>query len=104
MAQAAHLTEAAPLLVTRGIDQILPQPGGAAGSRIEVRAGEIVGVIGPNGSGKSTFFNLVTGFLRGPTRARAEFGGSADHAPSARPPSRGSASPAPSRARGCSRG
>ncbi len=31
---------------------------------IEVRRGEILGVIGPNGSGKSTFFNLITGFSK----------------------------------------
>ncbi|HZT19358.1 MAG TPA: ABC transporter ATP-binding protein, partial [Dongiaceae bacterium] len=42
--------------------------------RIEVRAGEVVGVIGPNGSGKSTFFNLVTGFLK-PNAGTVEFAG-----------------------------
>jgi ABC-type branched-subunit amino acid transport system ATPase component len=31
---------------------------------IEVRPGEIVGVIGPNGSGKTTLFNCVTGLYR----------------------------------------
>ena len=30
---------------------------------IEVRSGELLGVIGPNGSGKTTLFNMLTGFL-----------------------------------------
>lgn len=33
------------------------------GMDLEVRSGEIVGLIGPNGSGKSTFFNVVAGFI-----------------------------------------
>lgn len=31
---------------------------------LEVRAGQIVGLIGPNGSGKTTTFNLMSGVLR----------------------------------------
>jgi branched-chain amino acid transport system permease protein len=31
---------------------------------LEVRAGEIVGLIGPNGSGKSTLINVVSGYYR----------------------------------------
>jgi ABC-type branched-subunit amino acid transport system ATPase component len=31
---------------------------------LEVRNGEVVGLIGPNGSGKTTFFNVVTGIYR----------------------------------------
>ncbi|HUJ88966.1 MAG TPA: ABC transporter ATP-binding protein [Syntrophorhabdales bacterium] len=34
------------------------------GIDIELRPGEIVGLVGPNGAGKSTVFNLITGFLR----------------------------------------
>ncbi len=41
---------------------------------IELREGEILGVIGPNGSGKSTFFNLITGFSR-PDSGAIEFRG-----------------------------
>ena len=30
---------------------------------LDVRKGEILGLIGPNGSGKTTFFNVVTGIF-----------------------------------------
>ncbi len=30
---------------------------------LEVKAGEILGLIGPNGSGKTTLFNVISGFL-----------------------------------------
>jgi branched-chain amino acid transport system ATP-binding protein len=42
--------------------------------RLELKVGEILGVIGPNGSGKSTFFNCVTGFSR-PDSGTVEFEG-----------------------------
>ena len=34
------------------------------GVAIDVKPGEIVGLVGPNGAGKSTIFNLITGFLK----------------------------------------
>lgn len=37
---------------------------------LEVRAGEVFGLLGPNGSGKTTALRLLLGFLR-PTRGRA---------------------------------
>lgn len=30
---------------------------------VEIRAGELVGIVGANGSGKTTFLNLITGYL-----------------------------------------
>src|SRR5215813_4225406 len=64
MTPAAVSPEAAPLLVTRDLTKSFRRLVALKNHRIEVRSGEIVGVIGPNGSGKSTFFNLVTGFLK----------------------------------------
>jgi branched-chain amino acid transport system ATP-binding protein len=64
MISAAVSPEAAPLLVTRDLTKSFRRLVALKNHRIEVKSGEIVGVIGPNGSGKSTFFNLVTGFLK----------------------------------------
>jgi branched-chain amino acid transport system ATP-binding protein len=44
------------------------------GVSLEVRAGEIVGLIGPNGSGKTTLLNILSGFL-GPSAGRVLFEG-----------------------------
>jgi branched-chain amino acid transport system ATP-binding protein len=74
MAAGAHLTEAAPLLVTSELTKSFRSLVALRNHAIEVRAGEIVGVIGPNGSGKTTFFNLVTGFIK-PNMGRVEFAG-----------------------------
>ena len=41
------------------------------GASLDVEAGSITALIGPNGAGKSTLFNVVSGFLRPQTRARA---------------------------------
>jgi branched-chain amino acid transport system ATP-binding protein len=41
---------------------------------VEVRAGEILGVIGPNGCGKTTLFNCILGQYR-PDRGRVEIDG-----------------------------
>lgn len=34
------------------------------GVSLEVKKGEVLGIIGPNGSGKTTLINVVTGFIR----------------------------------------
>lgn len=45
-----------------------------AGITMDVRQGEILGVLGPNGSGKTTLFNLLTGIYK-PDTGRVVFQG-----------------------------
>jgi branched-chain amino acid transport system ATP-binding protein len=68
------IASSAPLLATRGLTKTFGSLVALKDQEIEVRPGEIIGVIGPNGSGKSTFFNLVTGFLK-PDRGDVLFDG-----------------------------
>jgi len=51
------------LLETRGLTKQFSGIVATDGLDIDVREGEILGLIGPNGSGKTTTFNLLTGFL-----------------------------------------
>lgn len=46
----------------------------ADGITVEIRAGELVGIVGANGSGKTTFLNIITGYLK-PDRGRVLFMG-----------------------------
>lgn len=41
---------------------------------VEVRSGEILGIVGPNGSGKTTLFNVISGLYR-PNSGRVTLGG-----------------------------
>ncbi len=49
------------LLAARGLAKSFRGVKALAGVDVEVRRGEILGLLGPNGSGKSTFINVVTG-------------------------------------------
>lgn len=51
------------LLETRGMTKRFGGIVATDDLNLEVREGEIMGLIGPNGSGKTTTFNLLTGFL-----------------------------------------
>jgi branched-chain amino acid transport system permease protein len=53
-----------PLLVARGVTKAFKGVQALAGANLEVRRGEILGLVGPNGSGKSTLINVVSGHYR----------------------------------------
>jgi branched-chain amino acid transport system permease protein len=50
-----------PLLVARGVAKAFKGVQALASVDLEVRRGEILGLVGPNGSGKSTLINVVSG-------------------------------------------
>ena len=87
MEPAAVSPGSSPILVTRDLTKSFRSLIALKNHSVEVKRGEIVGVIGPNGSGKSTFFNLVTGFLR-PNAGAVEFEGSRSQQKPPRPSSR----------------
>jgi branched-chain amino acid transport system permease protein len=53
-----------PLLVARGVRKAFRGVRAVDGVDLEVREGEILGVLGPNGSGKSTMINVISGHYR----------------------------------------
>jgi len=55
---------AVPLLGCADVTKAFRGLQALAGVTLEVRAGEILGLIGPNGSGKSTLINVVSGYYR----------------------------------------
>ena len=50
-----------PILVVKGVTKAFKGVQALAGVDLEVRRGEILGLVGPNGSGKSTLINVVSG-------------------------------------------
>ena len=60
------------LLVTHGLTRQFGGGVALSGLDLEVRRGELLGLIGPNGSGKTTFFNVLTGLFP-PTRGEVLF-------------------------------
>lgn len=50
-----------PILVARNVSKAFKGVQALSETSIEVRRGEILGLVGPNGSGKSTFINVVSG-------------------------------------------
>jgi len=62
------------LLRVRGLAKSFKGVHALAGVDLDVRRGEILGLLGPNGSGKSTFINVVSGHFA-PTRGSIWFEG-----------------------------
>jgi branched-chain amino acid transport system permease protein len=61
------------LLAVRGVVKSFKGVRALYGVDLDVREGEVLGVIGPNGSGKSTLINVVSGHFR-PDAGSAHFG------------------------------
>ncbi|MBV9361776.1 MAG: branched-chain amino acid ABC transporter ATP-binding protein/permease, partial [Betaproteobacteria bacterium] len=53
-----------PILIARGVSKAFSGVQALTEASLEVRRGEILGLVGPNGSGKSTFINVVSGHYR----------------------------------------
>jgi branched-chain amino acid transport system permease protein len=64
----------APLLRTRALAKSFAGVQALERIDVEIRRGEILGLIGPNGSGKSTFINVISGHLAA-SAGRIEFEG-----------------------------
>ncbi|MCC7047809.1 MAG: branched-chain amino acid ABC transporter ATP-binding protein/permease [Alphaproteobacteria bacterium] len=64
------------ILRLRGVRKKFGGVAALAGIDLEIRAGELVGIIGPNGSGKTTLVNVIAGLYR-PDGGRVEFRGKA---------------------------
>jgi branched-chain amino acid transport system permease protein len=61
---AATPPQAAPLLVCENVQLAFSGVRALAGVSLELRQGEILGLVGPNGSGKSTLTNVISGYYR----------------------------------------
>lgn len=62
------------MIVTEGLSKVYGTNVALADLHLEVRKGEVFGLLGPNGSGKTTTIRLLLGLLR-PSAGRATVGG-----------------------------
>ena len=63
------MPETVPILQTIELTKSFGMVTAADAISVEIRAGELVGIVGANGSGKTTFLNIITGYLK-PDRGR----------------------------------
>lgn len=54
----------APIVVTRGLGRAFGRADVLSGVDLEVRPGEVLGLVGPNGGGKSTLLVILAGLVR----------------------------------------
>src|SRR5215475_6759026 len=55
--------ENAPAISARNLSKRYGQVTALEGLTLDIRAGEVFGLLGPNGSGKTTFMRLLAGYL-----------------------------------------
>jgi len=60
----APIQDRTPLLTATGVRKAFAGVQALAGVDLEMRRGEILGLVGPNGSGKSTLINVISGHYR----------------------------------------
>ena len=76
---SSRASPARPLLEVRDLRKSFSGVQALAGVSMQVREGEILGLLGPNGSGKSTFINVVSGHYAA-SSGQIVFGGAPIHA------------------------
>lgn len=64
IAARAPVASGAPLLVCEDVELSFQGVKALAGVSLDVKEGEILGLVGPNGSGKSTLINVISGYYR----------------------------------------
>jgi branched-chain amino acid transport system ATP-binding protein len=58
------VSDAMPILQTIDLTKAFGMVKAAQAINVQIRQGELVGIVGANGSGKTTFLNLITGYLK----------------------------------------
>jgi ribose transport system ATP-binding protein len=59
--EAAIVQELSPYLELKGIDKFFGITRALHGIDLQIRLGEVIGLVGPNGAGKSTLIKIITG-------------------------------------------
>src|SRR5713226_920775 len=63
-----------PVIVVDNVTKLYGRVAAVRGVSLEVRRGEVLGLLGPNGSGKTTLLRMLTGYLS-PTSGRLSVDG-----------------------------
>src|SRR6266540_1142679 len=64
----------APIVLIEGVSKLYGSVAAVSDVTLEVRRGEVLGLLGPNGSGKTTLLRMLTGYLS-PTTGRLSVAG-----------------------------